>query len=80
MRMPRDWSGEELVRRLSRLDYWPTRQTGSHVRLTRSGAKGEHHITIPLHRNLRVGTLNSILNDVAQNVDMDRDDLLEQLQ
>ena len=34
MRLPRDISGSELAKRLSRLGYAVTRQTGSHLRLT----------------------------------------------
>lgn len=63
MRLPRDLSGEELIRKLRRLGYEQTRQTGSHVRLTYAGDEGEHHITIALHSPLRVGTLNNILNE-----------------
>ena len=31
---------------------------------------GEHHITIPHHKSLRVGTLSAILRDVAEHVDL----------
>jgi hypothetical protein len=41
--------------------------------------EGEHHITIPRHSPLRVGTLNAILKDVAQHLGMERDDLLASL-
>jgi predicted RNA binding protein YcfA (HicA-like mRNA interferase family) len=34
MRLPRDVSGAELVKRLGRIAYRVTRQTGSHIRLT----------------------------------------------
>lgn len=64
MRIPRDLSGEELVKRLARLGYGVTRQTGSHIRLT-SRARGEHHITVPSHDPLRIGTLAAILDGVA---------------
>jgi hypothetical protein len=33
---------------------------------------GEHHITIPEHSSLRVGTLSGILSDVAAHVGIDR--------
>jgi predicted RNA binding protein YcfA (HicA-like mRNA interferase family) len=46
MRIPRDLSGADLVKRLGRFDYEVTRQTGSHLRLT-SATHGEHHLTIP---------------------------------
>ncbi len=38
------------------------------------------HITIPRHKPLRVGTLNSILRDVAQHFGIDRDTLITSLQ
>ncbi len=48
MRIPRDLSGADLVKRLGRLGYEVTRQTGSHIRLTGRG-EDEHHVTIPNH-------------------------------
>ncbi|HES76895.1 MAG TPA: type II toxin-antitoxin system HicA family toxin [bacterium] len=78
MRIPRDLSGSDLVRRLGRLSYVVTRQTGSHIRLT-SHARGEHHVTIPKHDPLRMGTLASILDGVAAHHGMTRDALLQQL-
>ena len=46
MRIPRDLSGADLVKRLGRFGYEVTRQTGSHLRLT-SNVRGVHHLTIP---------------------------------
>jgi len=63
-RLPRDVTGAVLASRLERLSYSVTRQTGSHLRLTAT-ARGEHHITVPRHDALRVGTLSSILGEVA---------------
>ena len=59
MRFPRDLSGDDLVKALRVLGYEVTRQTGSHLRLT-TLTHGEHHITIPRHNPLRVGTLAGI--------------------
>ncbi len=78
MRLPRDLSGAELARALGRLGYEVTRQTGSHMRLTRSDG-GEHHVTIPDHDPLKVGTLSAILRDVAAHLGLTRDELLEEL-
>ena len=64
MRLPRDISGRELVKLLGILEYVVTRQKGSHIRLT-TIVHGEHHVTIPDHDSLRVGTLRSILAAVA---------------
>lgn len=78
MRIPRDLSGSDLVRKLARLGYLATRQTGSHVRLTTQTA-GEHHITIPNHDPLRMGTLAAILSAVATHHGLTREELLEKL-
>lgn len=78
MRLPRDLSGRDLAAALGQRGYHITRQTGSHLRLTRSDP-GEHHITIPDHDSLRVGTLNAILRDVALHTGLTRDELLERL-
>ena len=68
-----------ISRRLSPdLGYRVTRQTGSHLRLTTLEG-GEHHITIPRHAALRVGTLAGILGDVAQHFALTREDLIERL-
>ncbi|MFN7087981.1 MAG: type II toxin-antitoxin system HicA family toxin [Burkholderiales bacterium] len=67
MRVPRDLSGTELIRRLGRLDYAVTRQSGSHIRLTTS-ENGEHHVTVPNHDPLRIGTLSAILVAVAARI------------
>lgn len=78
MRLPRDLSGRDLVRALRALGYQVTRQTGSHLRLT-TLERGEHHITIPQHGSLRVGTLAAILANIAQHFDISRDELVSKL-
>ncbi len=78
MRIPRDLSGAELVKRLGRFGYVVTRQTGSHVRLT-CPSPSEHHVTIPNHDPLRIGTLAATLESVARHHGLSRDALLEQL-
>ncbi len=78
MKLPRDWGGEELAQRLRRYGYEITRQTGSHMRLS-TFTGGEHHVTIPRHKPLRVGTLNAVLRDVADHLGLERDDLIKTL-
>ncbi len=78
MRMPRDLSGADLVKRLGRFGYSVSRQTGSHMRLT-STTHGEHHVTIPNHDPLRLGTLAAILAGVAAHHGLTRDDLIQRL-
>jgi len=78
VRIPRDLSGERLAQALRILGYEITRQTGSHLRLTtRRG--GEHHVTVPRHHDLRVGTTAAILADVARHADLEREALVELL-
>lgn len=77
-KLPRNLTGAELIRVLAKLGYAATRHSGSHVRFTCS-VPDEHHITIPLHDPLRVGTLAAILADVAQAHTLPRDALLDQL-
>jgi predicted RNA binding protein YcfA (HicA-like mRNA interferase family) len=78
MRLPRDLSGRELARALARFGYTVTRQTGSHIRLTTT-AGGDHHLTIPDHQALRVGTLAAILDDVASHLGRSREELFAEL-
>ncbi|MEK7449605.1 MAG: type II toxin-antitoxin system HicA family toxin [Planctomycetota bacterium] len=78
MKLPRDISGKELANLLKEYGYEITRQSGSHLRVT-SSLKGEHHITIPKHPSLKIGTLNSILNDLATYLEIDKQELMKNL-
>jgi predicted RNA binding protein YcfA (HicA-like mRNA interferase family) len=65
VKLPRDISGAEAVKALERLGFSITRQTGSHVRM----AQGNRRVTVPMHRNLVVGTLQSILHQAGVGLD-----------
>jgi predicted RNA binding protein YcfA (HicA-like mRNA interferase family) len=78
MKLPRDLAGKDLAKALRKVGYEVTRQSGSHLRLTRE-APEQHHVTIPAHDPLKLGTLAAILSDVAQNLGVDRDDLVRRL-
>jgi len=78
MRIPRDIKGKELVKFFKKYGYEITRQTGSHIRLT-THINGIHHITIPKHNVLKVGTLNSILKDVAEHFKFEKEILIKEL-
>lgn len=75
MRIPRDLTEQELKKALGKLGYELTRQSGSHIRLTTS-RNGTHHVTIPDHRPIKVGTLSGILGDIATHHQMTREELL----
>jgi predicted RNA binding protein YcfA (HicA-like mRNA interferase family) len=66
-------SGQQLIAALEKVGWVAVRQRGSHVRL-----KHERHATslvVPLHRELKRGTLAGILRDAG----IDRDDLRQLL-
>lgn len=77
MKLPREICGEELAKLLQKYGYEITRQTGSHIRLT-TALQGEHHITIPAHKYLKIGTLSSILSDVAIHFKIDKSDVIKE--
>jgi len=78
MKLPRDLSGSDLVKKLRRLGYEITRQTGSHIRLTTS-SPSQHHVTVPNHSPLKAGTLSAIINEVAAHRRVPRDELTREL-
>ena len=78
MKLPRDVSGEGLAKALRTFGYQVTRQTGSHLRLT-TMENGEHHVTIPRHDPLRIGTFAAILDDVAAHFELSRAELLAKI-
>jgi predicted RNA binding protein YcfA (HicA-like mRNA interferase family) len=78
MKLPRDLTGQKLAKSLEKLGYTIDRQTGSHIRLT-TQENGEHHVTVPNHSPMRLGTLNAILKDIAQHFSIDRDELIKKL-
>jgi hypothetical protein len=41
--------------------------------------RGEHHITVPRHNPLKIGTLSAILADVAAHLDITRRQLAADL-
>jgi len=73
-------SGEKLIKVLSRLGYEIIRQKGSHVRLRKSTAAGDHNITVPLHDELAKGTFNDIISDVSIWNGISKDAIIEMLE
>lgn len=78
MRLPRDVEPEHFVRALSALGYSPTRQTGSHIRVTTQNG-GEHHEVVPNHKPIKIGTLQGILSSIASHHRITVDELLRML-
>lgn len=79
MKLPRDLSGERLVRTLERLGYETIRQKGSHLRMRHPGPP-KHSVTIPLHKPIKTGTLDSILVEVASFLGISVEDFIGRIQ
>jgi len=60
-------SGQRLVKALERAGWEVARQRGSHVRMKHPDRRIS--LTVPLHRELKRGTLSGILNDAGVDVE-----------
>jgi predicted RNA binding protein YcfA (HicA-like mRNA interferase family) len=58
-------SGERLIKILIKHGFNPMRQSGSHVVLQ----KGDRVFSVPLHEELKRGTLRSILNQAGLSIE-----------
>lgn len=65
MKLPRDLSGSAVIRSLERRGFTIVRQGGSHVRLVKAGKR----VTVPMHRSLKPGTLQSILRQAGVTIE-----------
>jgi len=78
-RIPRDLSGRELVKLLKKYGYQLERETGSHIRLGSKYKGADHKITIPDHKSIKLGTLNSIMKDICFYLGIDKEILIKEL-
>lgn len=78
MKIPRDLDANDLIKLLKNYGYVTTRQTGSHIRLSTT-QNGQHHITIPNHSPLKIGTLAAILADIAFHFNRTKEELMQDL-
>ena len=54
-------SGRQIIRTLERLGFVQARQRGSHVVMKKSTPEGNIGCVVPLHDDVAIGTLRSIL-------------------
>jgi len=78
-KLPRNINGNELCKYIKKYGYEITRQTGSHIRFTRTLSNQKHHLTIPNHKPIKIETLNKILTDVANNLKIKKEELINNL-
>ena len=62
-------SGKEIVRTLERLGFVQARQRGSHVVMKKSVPEGSIGCVVPLHGEVAIGTLHSILKQAKVSPD-----------
>ncbi|MCA2640182.1 MULTISPECIES: type II toxin-antitoxin system HicA family toxin [unclassified Microcystis] len=62
-------SSREAIRSLERLGFEEVRQTGSHVVMKKETEEGKIGCVVPLHRELKVGTLSGILKQAQVTVE-----------
>ncbi len=54
-------SGRETIRAFEKMGFVQVRQRGSHIVLKKRAPSGDVGCTVPLHRELAIGTLRGIL-------------------
>ena len=80
MKLPRDLAGHEVTRLPARhYGYRVTRSRGSHMTATLTVGGKQHSVTVPRHREVRVGTLDAIVTDVAEFLDLPRQEVRKTL-
>ncbi|MBX2900855.1 MAG: type II toxin-antitoxin system HicA family toxin [Cyclobacteriaceae bacterium] len=79
MKLPRNVAGDELVKSLQKIGYVIIRQKGSHIRLTCVLSIGEHHLTIPNHNPIKIGTLSAILSDISRFHKISKEELINKI-
>ncbi len=75
MKIPREVSAAVLAKKMKILGYEVTLQTGSHVRLT-TEMYGQHHITIPSHNPIKIGTLSAVIGEIAEHFKKSKEETL----
>ncbi|MBE9226442.1 type II toxin-antitoxin system HicA family toxin [Phormidium sp. LEGE 05292] len=62
-------SSREAIRALERLGFEQVRQTGSHIVMKKATQEGTIGCVVPLHQELKVGTLSGILKQAQVTVE-----------
>ena len=68
-----------MARALRRYGYEVIRQSGSHIQLQSTILGLQHTVTVPAHKVLKLGTLQSILSRVSNHLKMNRSELIKEL-
>ena len=72
----RKLSGREVVKALSKAGFKPKRQRGSHLILTKETPEGKVGCVVPMHPELKIGTIIGILEQAK----MSKEDFMKLLE
>jgi predicted RNA binding protein YcfA (HicA-like mRNA interferase family) len=78
MKTPRNVSALELIKALGNLGYIKTAQKGSHIKIT-TEQNGQHHLSIPNHTPIKIGTFKAIIKQVSIHFEKDTDEIMKLL-
>jgi len=78
MKSPRSLSAKQLIKLLKIYGYEPVSQKGSHIKVSTQNS-GEHHLAIPNHDPIKIGTLNAILRQVAEHLGKSKEGVFNEL-
>jgi predicted RNA binding protein YcfA (HicA-like mRNA interferase family) len=78
-KIPRDISGRGMAKLIKIYGYNIVKERGGHIRLLSNIKDSEHKITIPDHKQIKIGTLNNILNDIGGYLKMSKEQLVHEL-
>jgi predicted RNA binding protein YcfA (HicA-like mRNA interferase family) len=62
-------SSKKAIRALERLGFEQVRQTGSHVVMKKETEEGKMGCVVPIHQELKVGTLSGILKQAHVTIE-----------
>ena len=62
-------SGLEVIKKLKKAGFIATRQKGSHIRLEKFDGEKTVKLTVPLHKEMKKGTLLRIIKDAQLTVE-----------
>jgi predicted RNA binding protein YcfA (HicA-like mRNA interferase family) len=78
MKSPRSLSAKELIKLLKIYGYEVVSQKGSHIKVATS-RNGQHHLAIPNHDPIKIGTLNAIIRQVSDHIGKGKEEVFEEL-
>ena len=78
-KLPRDLSANDLIKVLEKYYHYEIRRRKStHIRLC-TFLRGEHSITIPDHKPIKIRTLKSILRGIATHLNISEKEIIDKL-